>query len=131
MFLNGVLVLFGCVRSIGVRYGLRIYLLVNDSYWRVIHTLTKVRLVVYDQLLDIIHESRTSCFLGSLSNMWQCLWHPGPLHASRISCSAKKNWLVTTIKYLRVMALSYMCDGAMGAPLEWRHSNLIPLYCNV
>ena len=38
---------------------------------------------------------------------------------------------MTTVKCRCGMALSYVCDGDTGDLLDWRHSYLIPLYCNL
>ena len=38
---------------------------------------------------------------------------------------------MTTVKCRCRMSLSYVCDGDLGDLLDWRHSYLIPLYCNL
>ena len=38
---------------------------------------------------------------------------------------------MTAVKYLRWRTSSYICEGDLSALLEWRHSTLIPFYCNL
>ena len=66
--------------------------------------------------------------LGPFSDIWICLWHPGPFHAFRISCSAKTftRWLPSNV------CVGWLCLICVtGALLEWCRSNLIPLFCNL
>ena len=76
--------------------------------------------------MDIIHYSCIPCLWDPFSDIWQCLWHPGPSHVFRISCSVKtfNKWPKSNAcaEWLRLICVSVGWVSPLSdVILIWQH----------